>query len=186
MSSAEWKEIGIPEGYEPHRLLYNAQSETIIIELRSISEEFSPNKIYIRTKNSSKYESLNSIRPLDSCESAVTSSGKPVLFYLSYRIKKLENGWGGDWLGLYSFNILNHSETEIVSKGSLLLPSPYNRGWVSTIVSASEDASTLVLTVGMTEESNSQRFCKGDHHLASLNLETNQLSLISKLKGTFF
>ena len=32
----EWKELGIPEGYGPYRLLYNPASGTVIAELRSI------------------------------------------------------------------------------------------------------------------------------------------------------
>jgi hypothetical protein len=109
--STEWKEIGIPEGYGPYRLLYNAPSETVIIELRSIGNEFSPNRIYMRKKDDPKYEPIKSIEPMDSCESAVTSSGRPMLFYLSDRITKRENHYVGDWLGLYCFDILNQSET---------------------------------------------------------------------------
>jgi hypothetical protein len=186
MSIAEWKDFGIPEGYGPHRLLYNAPSETIIIELRSIGNEFSPNRIYIRRKDDPKYEPIKSFEPMDSYESVVSSSGRPMLFYLSYRITKREDHYGADWLGLYCFEIPSRTETEIVGKDSLLLPPPYNRGWVSALVSASEDASTLVLTVGMTVEDDSPGFHKVDYHLASMHLETRQLQFISQLKGCFF
>lgn len=186
MSTAEWKEIGIPDGYGPHRLLYNAPSETIIIEVRSIGNEFSPNRIYMRKKDGPKYEPIKSFEPMDSCESVVTSSGRPMLFYLSDRITKRENIYEGDWLGFYCLDIVNHKENEIVSKGSLLLPPPYNRGWVSALVSASEDASGLILIVGMTVEDDSPGFHKVDYHLASMNLETRELQFISELKGSFF
>ena len=36
MGIPEWKEIAIPEGFGPYRLLYNPPSETVIVELRSI------------------------------------------------------------------------------------------------------------------------------------------------------
>ena len=58
MSIPEWEEIAIPEGFGPYRLLYNPPSETVIAELRSIGEQFFPNQLYIRKKDSSKYEPI--------------------------------------------------------------------------------------------------------------------------------
>jgi len=87
---------------------------------------------------------------------------------------------------LYSFDLLNQTESEIVGKGSLLLPPPYNKGWVSALVSASEDASALILIVAMMAENDSLGFQKGNYQLASMHVETRQLSLISELKGAFF
>jgi len=88
MSIPAWKEIGIPEGYGPDRLLYNPPSESVIVELRSIGNEFSPNRTYIRKKEAPKYEPIKSFEPMVSCESVVTSSGRPVLFYVSYGFSK--------------------------------------------------------------------------------------------------
>ena len=51
MRIPEWEEIAIPEGFGPYRLLYNPISETVIAELRSIEEQFSPNQIYFRKKD---------------------------------------------------------------------------------------------------------------------------------------
>jgi|HubBroStandDraft_1064217.scaffolds.fasta_scaffold96539_1 hypothetical protein len=58
MEIPEWEEIAIPEGFGPYRLLYNPPSETVIAELRSIGEQFLPNQLYIRKKDSPKYEPM--------------------------------------------------------------------------------------------------------------------------------
>jgi hypothetical protein len=79
MEIPEWEEIAIPEGFGPHRLLYNPPSETVIAELRSIGEQFFPNQLYIRKKDSPKYEPIKNFEQMVSSESAVTSLGRPLL-----------------------------------------------------------------------------------------------------------
>lgn len=61
MGNPFWEDIAIPEGYGPERLLYNPPSKTVIAELRSIGDEFAPNKIFIRQKDSLKYEPVNDL-----------------------------------------------------------------------------------------------------------------------------
>ena len=80
MGIPEWEEIAIPEGFGPFRLLYNPPSETVIVELRSIGEQFSPNQLCIRQKDAPKYEPVNGLEPMVSSESPVTSLGRPMLF----------------------------------------------------------------------------------------------------------
>jgi len=88
MGIPEWEEIAIPEGFGPYRLLYNPISEAVIAELRSIGEQFSPNQIYVRKKDSPRYEPIKTLQPMVSSESAITSLGRPLLFYLSNKLEK--------------------------------------------------------------------------------------------------
>ncbi len=62
MEIPEWEEIAIPEGFGPYRLLYNPPSETVIAELRSIGEQFFPNQLYFRKKDS-RFDSPVLLRP---------------------------------------------------------------------------------------------------------------------------
>ena len=49
MGIPEWEEIAIPNGFGPYRSVpVQPPSKTVIIELRSIGEEFFPNQLYIR------------------------------------------------------------------------------------------------------------------------------------------
>ncbi len=92
MEIPEWEEIAIPEGFGPYRLLYNPPSETVIAELRSIGEQFFPNQLYFRKKDSPRYEPIKGFEQMVSSESAVTSLERPLLFYLSNKLTKMDEG----------------------------------------------------------------------------------------------
>jgi hypothetical protein len=186
MQIPEWEEIAIPEGFGPYRLLYNPPSDTLIAELQSIGEQFFPNQICIRRNNSPKYEPIKALEPMVSSESVVTSLGRPLLFYLSNSLNKTDEGFHGDWGSLYSFDLQKRTHLRIADKGSLLLPSPYVEGWVTSLLNVSADASELYLTVGMMGPDTSAGFRMVNHQLARMELPTGNIQLISHLKGTFF
>jgi hypothetical protein len=186
MGIPEWEEIAIPEGFGPYRLLYNPPSETVIAELRSIGEEFVPNQIYTRKKNSVKYEPVQGSDPMVSSESAISSLDRPLLFYLSNKLTKKGSGFSGGWEGLYSFDLQKRTHLKIADKSTLRLPSPYVEGWVSNLVDVSADASELYLTLGMMGPRTPAEFHAVDHQLARMDLPAGSLHLISHLKGAFF
>jgi hypothetical protein len=186
MGIPEWDEIAIPEGFGPYRLLYNPPSETVIVELRSIREQFFPNQLYIRKKDSPKYEPINDFDQMVSSESGVSSLGRPLLFYLSNKLTKRDEGFSGDWEGLYSFDLQKRTHLKIADKDSLRFPSPYVEGWVTSLVDVSADASELYLTVGMMSPDTSAEFRMVNHQLARMDLPTGNIHLVSHLKGTFF
>jgi hypothetical protein len=182
----EWEEIAIPDGFGPERLLYNPSSETVIIELRSIGEQFFPNQLYIRQKDAPKYEPVRGLEPMVSSESPVTSLGRPMLFYLSKRFTKWEKGFSGDWEGLYSFDLQKRTHLKIADKASLRLPSPYVESWVTNLVDVSADASELYFTVGMMPPDTRSGFRMANYQLARMDLATGKIHLVSHLRGTFF
>jgi hypothetical protein len=182
----EWEEIAIPGGFGPHRLLYNPPSEMVIAELRSIGEEFLPNQLYIRKKDSPKYEPVQGSDPMISSESAVSPLDRPLLFYLSNKLTKRDRGFSGDWEGLYSFDLQKRTHLKIADNASLQLPSPYVKGWVTNLVNVSADASELYLALGMMSPDTSPGFHAVDYQLARMDLPTGKLHLISHLKGSFF
>lgn len=186
MEIPEWEEIGIPEGFGPHRLLYNPPSETVIVELRSIGEEFFPNQLYFRKKDSPKYEPIKGVEQMVSSESAVTSLERPLLFYLSNRLTKVAERFEGDWDGLYSFDLQKRTHLKIGDKNSLRFPTPYVEGWITGLVDVSADASELYLTLGMMPPAAPDGFRFVDHQLALMDLPSGNIHLVSQLKGTFF
>lgn len=186
MDIPEWEEIAIPEGFGPYRLLYNPPSETVIAELRSIGERSFPSQLCIRKRNSPKYEPIKAYEQMVSSESAVTSLGRPLLFYISHKWTKTEEGFGGDWEGLYSFDLQKRTHLKIADKNSLRLPSPYVEGWVSSLVDVCADASELYLTVGMMPPDKLTGFRMANYQLARMDLPIGNIHLLSHLKGTFF
>ena len=187
MEIPEWEEIAIPEGFGPYRLLYNPPSETVIAELRSIGEQFSPNQVYFRKKDSPRYEPIKEFEQMVSSESAVTSLERPLLFYLSNKLTKMDKGgFSGDLIALYSFDLQKRTHLKIADKNSLRFPSPYVEGWITGLVDVSADASKLYLTVGMMPPDSSAGFRMVNHQLARMDLPTGNIHLVSHLKGTFF
>jgi hypothetical protein len=186
MSIPEWEEIAIPEGFGPYRLLYNPPSETVIAELRSIGEQFFPNHLYIRKKDSSQYEPIKHFEQMVSSESGVTSLGRPLLFYLSNKLTKRDERFNGDFEGLYSFDLQTRTHLKIADKNSLQFPSPYVEGWITGLVDVSADARELYLTVGMMSPDKSSGFRMVDHQLARMDLPTGSIHPVSHLRGTFF
>jgi hypothetical protein len=186
MEIPEWEEIAIPEGFGPYRLLYNPPSETVIAELQPIGEQFFTNQLYIRKKDSPKYEPIKDFEQMVSSESAVTSLGRPLLFYLSNTLTKKDGGFSGDWEGLYSFDLQERTHLKIADKDSLRFPSPNVEGWVTRLVDVSADASELYLTVGMMPPDTVAGFHMVNHQLARMDLRTGNIHLVSHLKGTFF
>lgn len=186
MSIPEWEEIAIPKGFGPCRLLYNAASETVIAELRSIGEEHFPNRLCIRKKDSRKYEPIKDFEQMVSSESAVTSLGRPFLFYLSNKWTKRDKGCSGDWEGLYSYDLEKRTCLKIADKDSLQFPAPYVEGWITGLVDVSADASELYLTMGMMPPAPSKGFRRVNYQLARMDLKTGNIHLLSHLQGTFF
>jgi hypothetical protein len=186
MEIPEWKEIAIPKGLGPCRLLYNPPSGIVIAELSSIGDEFSPNRLYIRKTDSPKYEPIKLSGQMLSSESAVTSLGRPSLFYLSNKFTKRDKGFSGDWEGLYSFDLQQRTHLKIADKDSLRLPPPYVEGWVTGLLDVSADASELYLTIGMMPPKSSDGFQAVTYQLARMDLPTGNIHVISQLKGAFF
>jgi hypothetical protein len=186
MGMPEWEEIAIPDGFGPFRLLYNPPSDTVIAELRSIGDQFFPNQLYIRKKDSPKYEPITRSDRMVSSESVVTSLERPFLFYLSYGMTKSDAGLRGDWEGLYSFDLQERRHLKILDRNSLQLPSPYVEGWITGLVAVSAAARELYLTVGMLPPKTSTELRKVNHQLVRIDLPGCDIHLITELKGTFF
>ena len=121
-----------------------------------------------------------------SSESAVTSLGRPLLFYLSNKLTKRDKGFNGEWEGLYSFDLQKRTHLKVADKDSLRFPSPYVEGWVTSLVDVSADGSELYLTVGMMAPPTSAGLRKVNYQLARMDLPTSNIHLDSHLKGTFF
>lgn len=186
MGIPEWKKIAIPEGFGPHRLLYNRPSETLIVELRSIGKQFFPNQTFIRQKDAAKYCRVTDSDLMVSSESVVTALGSPLLFYLSNKLTKKGERYLGDFEGLYSYDLHSRMPTKVANKQSLRLPSPYAKGWVTGLVDVSAEGSELYLTIGMMGQDVSSPIRRVDYHLARMEVKTGRIDLVSKLSGTFF
>lgn len=110
-----------------------------------------------------------------SYESPVTCDSLPVVMFNSTKWAKT----GGNWDGVYSFN-LNTKELEVcVSPQNLRLSEAHGRLWITELVSLSEDARTLYINIGV------EKIVTGGgivlYYLAKVDMLDQEVTLLSRL-----
>jgi Clp amino terminal domain, pathogenicity island component len=169
------KSPGLPAGYTSHRLLYNRAAETLILELRASSAFHLPTRLFSRHKDKEAYEQIGSPAEEVSYESPVTCDSLPVVMFNSTKWAET----GGNWDGVYSFN-LNTKELKVsVSPQNLRLSEAHGRLWITELVSLSEDARTLYINIGV------EKIVSGGgiihYYLAKVDLPDQAVTLLSRL-----
>jgi hypothetical protein len=175
------KSPGIPAGYAWPRLLYNPASETLILELHGVGDEFLPTRLFLRHKASEAYEQIGNPGEDVSYESPVTCEKQPIVVFNSFQMQKRGDHWAGDWAAVCAFNLQKKELSVCIAKETLALPEPYTEGWVSELVSLSDDGHTLHLKVGIKETPQSMSY-----YLARTELGGKGIELISPLRDSFF
>lgn len=174
------KSKGLPAGYTSHRLLYNRTTETLILELRASSAFHLPTRLFSRHKDREAYEQIGSPAEVVSYESPVTCDSLPIVMFNSTRWTKT----GGDWDGVYSFNLNTKGLEVCISPQSLRLSEVHGRLWITELVSSSEDARTLYINIGV------EKIVSGGgivhYYLAKVDLLDQQVTLLSRLLDTRF
>lgn len=170
---------GIPSGYTSHKLLFNYAAQILIVELRRTGAvHLLPTRLFFRHKSAEAYEQIGTPSEEISYESPVTCSSLPIVIFNSLRWDKSSHG--GDWDGVYCFNLDTKELEMCVSKKGLKFSEPHGRIWVAELVSLSEDASTLFANVGMEKEVSGGGVV--NYFLAAIRLKDQQIELLSPLR----
>jgi hypothetical protein len=176
------KSPGIPTGHRWKNLLYNAPSETLILEMQRGDTGHLPiSRLFARRKDSERYEPIGEPAEHVSFESAVTCAKHPIVIFNSMNWDSV----GGRFEGAYSFDLLTKELTLCIAKDSLGNAQQDHNPWVLSLVSLSDDAQTLILKVGIKKLGSLSEIVV-DYYLASLNLTDKRLELLSQLKDTRF
>jgi len=178
--SKSWQSAGIPAGYDWPKLIFNAASETLVVELRAIRSDYSPSRLFARHKDAISYEPIGTPAEDISYESAVTCEARPLVVFNSTRSSRHHSG--RDWVSLCVFNLQTHELSPLVWSGRLTLPEPYNDLQISKLIRLSDSGDSLCLTVGL-RWLNQMRV---DSYLAQLDLAEMNLQLVSRLSDTLF
>jgi Clp amino terminal domain, pathogenicity island component len=185
--AARWRAAGIPEGYSGPTLLYNAASETAIVEVRTASETHRPlTRLLMRGKGSDVYEPIGDPAEDVSYESPVTCEKFPILVFNS--LKHTKTG-GAHWVGIYIFDLAKRELNLCVSKETFKPPTPYTGGWIAQILSLSTDAGYAFVKTGLErppEQHGAETRINLDYYVGRLNLSSKELELITHLKNIFF
>ena len=174
------KSPGLPSGYTSHRLLYNHASETLILELRASSAFILPTRLFTRHKDKEAYEQIGSPAVDVSYESPVTCESRPVVVFNSLKRGKT----GGDWEGVYQFNLNTREFVVCLSREKLRLSEAHERLWILELVSLSEDARTLFVNIGVEKVVSGSGIVH--YYLAKVDLPDQQVTLLSQLLDTRF
>jgi hypothetical protein len=174
---------GVPAGYTPRRLLYNAASEMLILELRRAGvAHLLPSRLFVRHRDSEVYDQIGNPAEGVCFESAVTCQTKPVVVFNSMKWEKPPGG--GNWAGVYSFDLKSKVLRLRISPENLSLEEPHLRLWIPELISLSEDADTLHVNVGVKKPFLSAAVVH--YFLARVNLSDGKLSLLAPLKDIRF
>jgi hypothetical protein len=174
------KSPGLPSGYTSHKLLYNNAAEMLILELRASSAFLLPTRLFTRRKGNEAYEQIGNPAEDVSYESPVTCAGLPIVVFNSLKRTKT----GGDWEGVYSFNLNTRELVVCVSREKLQLSEAHGRLWIPELISLSEDARTLYVNIGV------EKIVSGSgivhYYLAKVDLSDQQVTLMSRLQDIRF
>jgi hypothetical protein len=173
---------GLPAGYTSSKLLYNIAAGTLILELRRASSIFLPTRLFVRHKDAEAYEQIGSPAADVSYESPVTCEKHPLVVFNSKRWDKVRKG--GDWDGVYSFNLSTKELALCISKEKLRLSEPHGRLSIVELVSLSEDARTLYAKIDVEKSVSGGGIVH--YYLAKVDLADQEVTLLSRFMDTLF
>lgn len=181
----DWSEFGIPEGYAYPRLLYNAASEMMIIQVEG-TDELRPKRLYMKHKDAPKYEQVGSPEDMTSYEDPVVSISHPLLAFNVQTWQKLEQGVGGDWKELQVLDLEIRTCVHSVKKGELILPPGFSDGWISDLIALSDDGARAYIKVALRRTGKSGPVSRVYYFVALLDLTSKQVETLAELRGVFF
>jgi hypothetical protein len=184
--AARWRAAGIPEGYSAPTLLYNAASETVILEVRAASEKVRPlTRLLMRAKGSDVYEPIGDPEEDISYQSPVTCEKLPILVFNALRRTETR----AHWAGVYIFDLAKRELNLCVSKENFAPPAPYTGGWIVQILGLSDDATHAFVRTGLErppEQHGTETRVTLDYYVARLNLSNREIELVAPLNNIFF
>lgn len=175
----QWRSTGIPEGYSFSKMLFNPASETIVLELQASGETFR-RRLFMRHKDGDGFEQIGTPADDISYESPVSCEKHAVVVFNSLRYTKVG---GGNWIGVYVFDLGKKELSTCISKETFVVPAPYSDGWIAKIVGLSDDSREAYVKVGL--EMRHGHGANMDYYVAKLQLPSGKLELIARLKDTF-
>jgi len=159
-------------------LLYNEPSQCLVTAFQQrIDAVQSSEDLYYRHRSSAEYRRIpgsnNQIRYSD----VVSSANVPKIFFNVTRWNEI----GGDWASISSFNLATSELRTELTEANLRESTGV---WVSSLVSARDDASSLFCTVGFEEPLGSGASIV-HYWLCEIRLADSALTKLSLLPDTF-
>lgn len=178
--------IGIPPDCSKCQLLYVPAADTLIVEVYRRATPAREHRLFARRRTDQRYTLIG--LPEDGIHYQQPIS-RPDLDYVYFSVWSTRHfsyeGVGSDWDSIQRLHLADFRMEQVIADGELVIPSPYDRAWVSELVGISPDGASLICICGL-QRPTGERASNVDYFLCYLNLSTKQINALTQLKGTWF
>jgi hypothetical protein len=179
--------IGLP--CAPTTLAYHQPTSTLIAHAGPDDEWPPRNRLYFRRATDTRYQQIAGFADNISIDSFALDPSRPSLYLVTnaYEVNGGEGGAGGDWDGLFRFDLEQHRCEQLTRPGKLRTPAGKDLAWLSDILSVHTDGSTVFCTAGLatSDHSNLMRWQSAEYWLCELDLAGESLRPITRLEAVF-
>jgi hypothetical protein len=170
---------GLPDKGHFRKLLYNEPSECLIAAFQlKLDEQHWSEDLYYRKKSSSEYVQIAGSSEAIHYYPIVSCARAPLIFFDVTKWNEI----GGDWESISSFNLDTSELQTVVTKTDIHQPE-FERVWVSSLISARDDASSVFCSVAF--EKAIANGSKVSYWLCELRFADFALTRIAELPSTF-
>lgn len=144
MFSKSFEEVGLPVGHAFPMLAYHEPTRSLIAHTRPVKSELPAKRLSFRRVVDPCYQPIGSFPESISIESAVLDPVSPLLYFVTFEWHMREEGPGGDWEGLYRFDLEQHRCDRIADRNSL---DALEGGWktdISELLAVANDGKALI------------------------------------------
>ena len=170
---------GLPDKGHFLQLLYNEHSGCLVAAFQlKLDQKRWTEDLYYRKTSESEYVQVPGSNETLHYNSVVSCAATPLIFF---NVTKW-NEMGGDPESISSFNLTTAESRTVVATANIQNPE-FERVWVSSIISAKDDASSVFCTVAF--EKSATNGSHVSYWLCELRFDDFALMRIAELPGTF-
>ena len=192
--SKSFEEVGLPPGQGFLELRYHVPTQSVVVLTSPLTARHLGKRLSIRKAHEKRYTGVAKLAENLSIESFRFSQKMPLLYFLVFSVKKMENVFsakqresgvvGLDWDALQCYDIRARKHEVMARRGELHAGGDFNRAWLSQILSVSDDGQTLYVVSAVERPAGGMgRYV--EHDISSLNLSGLLLTPVSRLEATF-
>jgi len=141
-----------------------------------------PTRLFVRHKDAEEYEQIGNPAEDVSYESPVTCEKHPLVVFNSLKWDKVRKG--GDWDGVYSFNLNTKELALCISPEKLRFSEPHGRLSIVELVLLSEDARTVYVKIGIEKGVSGGGVVH--YYLAKVDFADQEVRLLYRLVDVLF
>ncbi|HAB18284.1 MAG TPA: hypothetical protein DCE44_17805 [Verrucomicrobiales bacterium] len=175
--------IGIPSDCSPCQLLYVPCADTLIAEVYRRSTPAREHRLFARRHSERRYTPVG--QPADGIhyKQPVAHPDLQCAYFSVWSTRHFSyEGVGGDWNSIQRLHLSDYRIEQVVADGELVIPSPYDRSWVSDLLGISADGASLICICGLQRHTGE----RVDYFLCYLDVSSSCVTPLTKLEGTWF